>query len=1048
MPKGFQASIIGASIRLRGVVMALACLLIAYGVFALGQVRYNVFPEFAPPQVSIQTEAVGLAPEEVEALVTRPVEAAVNGASGIQAVRSTSAQGLSVVTVFFDPSSDLQQDRQTVTERLSVAAQQLPKGVGAPAMTALSSSTSTVLIAGLTSTNRSLMDVRTVADWTVRQRLLATPGVADVSVFGRDVRSIQVQVHPDALIRYGLGLNDVLATAQKATGVRGAGFIDTANQRVVLQTQGQPLSAREIARTVVTSQGGAGRVVLGDVADVVDAPEPAIGAATIQGKPGVMLVVAEQYGANTLQVSQSVIAALDELRPALLAQGITLDSTLFRPSNFIQTALGNIRSSLLIGGVLVVVVLFLFLFDLRTAAISCTAIPLSLLAAVIVLQALGVSLNTMTLGGLAIAIGEVVDDAVIGVENIARRLRENRGLAEPRPPARVILEAAFEVRSAVVYATLAVILVFLPVLFLSGVAGRLFAPLGQAYILAVLASLVVALSVTPALSMVFLVRDRRLAHDPPVVRWSHQRYHRLISPLLDRPKPVIVAAVVFTLLACGALPFFRSDFLPELKEGHYVVHMSAAPGTSLDESLRIGGRVSADLLRIPGVRSVAQQVGRAEKGIDTWGPHYSEFQVDLKPMHGEAAEQAEMRLRRTVEGIVGISGSAKTFLTERVEETLSGFTAPVAVSVYGENLDDLDEAAGEISRALSGVKGAADVQVQSPPGQPQVTVRLRQTDLERWGLDPVDVLDAVRTAYEGEVAGQVYDQGRSFNVIAILDPASRSSIAKIGDVPLRTSAGGFVLLKQVADVFQASGRFQVQHDGARRLVTITANVQGRGVGDFVQAAKTAVQKIRLPAGAYVSFTGTAEAQARSQRDLLLNSALAGIGIVLLLSVVTRNWRNLLLVLANLPFARAGGVLSVLLTGGVLTLGAMVGVVTVLGITLRNSIMMISHFEHLVEVEGRTWNLETAIQGATDRLVPILMTSIVTALGLLPLALGAGDPGREIEGPMAVVILGGLMTSMVLNLVALPTLALAFGRFERRTDEFEPVLSGDEAVTAS
>jgi CzcA family heavy metal efflux pump len=1034
MSKGLQATIIAASIRARGVIVALACLLVGYGVFALGHAKYNVFPEFAPPQVSIQTEAPGLAPEGVESLVTRPIEAAVNGAAGVQIVRSLSIQGLSVVTVFFDASGDLPRDRQTITERLAVAGQQLPRGVGVPAMTPLSSSTSTVLIAGLTSTKRSLMDVRTVADWTVRQRLLATPGVADVSVFGQDVRSIQVQAHPDKLIQYGLSLSDVLAAAQKSTGLRGAGFIDTANQRLVLQSQGQPLTAQQIARTVVLSQGG-GRVLLGDVADVVDAPEPAIGAATIQGRPGVLLVISEQYGASTLEVSKSVVAALEELRPALAAQGIVLDSTLFRPATFIQTALANIQSSLLVGGALVVVVLFLFLFDLRTAAISCTAIPLSLLTAIVVLEALGVSLNTMTLGGLAIAIGEVVDDAVIGVENIARRLRENRRLDQPAPSARVILNAVFEVRSAVVYATFAVILVFLPILALSGVAGRLFAPLGEAYILAVLASLAVALTVTPALAMIVLVRDTRLEHEPPVVRWSQHRYRRLLTPLLARPWPVMACAAAFTILALATLPFFRTDFLPALKEGHYVVHMAAAPGTSVQESLRIGGRVTAELLRVPGVRSVAQQIGRAEKGIDTDGPHYSEFQVDLTPLKGRAAERAEAGIRRAIDGVVGVNGSVNTFLSERVEETVSGFSAPVAVNIYGEDLDALDRSAGQIARVLSAVKGATEVRVQSPPGLPQVTIRLRQADLERWGLDPVEVLDAVHTGYEGEVAGQIYDQGRAFNVIAILDGRARSSIGGIGELPIKTPAGGFVLLKQVADVFQAAGRYQIQHEGARRLVTVTASVQGRGVGQFVQDAKAAVKaQVHLPAGAYISFAGTAAAQAASQRDLLVNSLIASVGIVLLLAVVTRNWRNLLLVLSNLPFALAGGVLAVFATGGVLDLGAMVGFVTVLGITLRNSIMMISHFEHLVELEGRTWGVETAIIGAGERLVPILMTSLVTALGLLPLALGRGDPGREIEGPMAVAILGGLMTSMVLNLVALPTLALAFGRFEPRAQD--------------
>ncbi|WP_249138404.1 efflux RND transporter permease subunit [Phenylobacterium montanum] len=1032
-PTGLQARVIAFAIRFRGIVVALACLLVAYGVYALGQAKYDVFPEFAPPQVAIQTEAAGLTPEQVEVLVTRPIETAVNGLPGVQTLRSTSIQGLSIVSVFFGPASDIYRDRQLVAERLASAAQQLPQGVQPPAITPLTSSTSTVLVAGLTSKTRSQMDLRTAAEWTTRLRLLAVPGVADVIVFGGDTRSIQVQVHPDKLVRYGLGLNDVMAAAQQATGVRGAGFVDTKNQRIVFQTEGQSLSADEIARTVVSSQG-VGRVTLGSVADVVVAPEPPIGAALVQGKPGVILNISEQYGANTMEVTRGVEAALEELRPALKAQGIELQSNLFRPANFISTALSNIRTSLILGGVLVVVVLFLFLFNLRTAAISCAAIPLSLLAAIIVIQRLGLTLNTMTLGGLAVAVGVVVDDAVIGVENVARRLRENRRSDNPRPEARVVFEAIFEVRGAVVYATLAVILVFLPIIALSGIAGRLFAPMGITYILAVLASLVVALTVTPALAMMWLVGRLREVADPPVVRWSRGHYQRLLDGIVGRPTPVSIAAAAFTVLASAALPFFGAGFIPELKEGHYIIHMSAAPGTSLEESARIGARVADALHRIPEIRSVGQRVGRAELASDTWGTHYSEFEVDLKPLTGEQAEEVQGEVRKALAGFVGVNFSVKTFLTERIEETLSGYTAAVAVNVFGNDLDLLDQKAQVVATVLGGVPGASEVQVQSPPGLPQITIRLRKGDLLRWGLDPVQVLDLVRTAYQGDVVGQTYEGSQVFNVLTILDRDSRGDPARIGQLPLRTPSGVFVQLSQVADVFAAPGRYQVQHEGARRLVTVTANVAGRDVASFVKDAKAAIASgVKLPAGAYVTFAGAAEAQSKSQSDLLLNSLVAGAGIVLLLSVVTRNWRNLLLVLANLPFALAGGVLAVLITGGMLTLGSMVGFVTVFGISLRNSILMISHFEHLVEVEGRTWGPQTAIQGAADRLVPILMTSLVTALGLLPLAIGMGDPGREIEGPMAVVILGGLMTSMALNLLVLPTLALAFGRFEPAVD---------------
>ncbi|MGZ3285354.1 MAG: efflux RND transporter permease subunit, partial [Xanthobacteraceae bacterium] len=819
------------------------------------------------------------------------------------------------------------------------------------------------------------------------------------------------------------------------TGVRGAGFVDTRNQRIVFQTEGQSLKPDDIARTVLLSRGAAS-VTLANLADVVEAPEPPIGGAAVQGSPGVILNVAEQYAADTLKVTENVEAALEELRPTLQADGITIHADLFRPANFINTATSNVRDSLILGGMLVIVVLFLFLFDLRTAAISCTAIPLSLLTATIVLERLGASLDTMTLGGLAIAIGVVVDDAVIDVENIVRRLRVNRRSPQPQPFARVVLNATLEVRSAVVYATIAVILVVLPVMTLSGTAGRLFAPLGLAYTTAVLASLAVALTLTPALSMMLLL-GKVPAHDPPVVRWTRAGYEALLRRLAERPRTLIAAAALLTIAGCAALPFLGGGFIPELKEGHFVVHMSAVPGTSIDESLRVGARIAQALRQLPEVRSVAQRAGRAEESEDTWGPHYSEFEVDLKPgLSGDEAEKAQADIRRTFVGFVGVNAAVMTFLTERIEETLSGYTAAVVVNVFGNDLDLLDHKAQEIARALGEIPGGADVQVQSPPGLPQLTIRLRKPDLERWGFDAVEVLELIRAAYQGDIVGQTYEGNQVFNVITILDAASRDNITKVGDLPLRSPGGAYILLKQIADVYEASGRYQVLHEGARRVQTVTANVSGSDLISFVRAAKAAIRsKIQLPAGTYIQFAGAAEAQSRSQRDLIVNSLIAAVGIVLLLSVVTRNWRNLLLVLANLPFALVGGVLAVFATGGLLTLGGMVGFITLFGISLRNSILMIAHYEHLVEVEGRQWGLEAAIAGAADRLTPILMTSIVTGLGILPLAIGMNEPGREIQGPMAIVILGGLLTSMALNLLVLPTLALRYGRFKRPPEEF-------------
>jgi len=906
-------------------------------------------------------------------------------------------------------------------------------------MTPLTSSSSTVLVLGLTSEKRSLMDLRTLADWTLRLRLLAVPGVAKVAVFGGDVRSIQVQVHPDELLRYNLAFNDVLEAAKKATAVTGAGFIETNNQRIIFQSEGQSIDPEDVARTVVVSSAGSS-VLLKDVADVVNAAEPAIGGAAVQGKPGVVLLVSGQLGANTIDVTDRIEEALADLKPVIQKEGVELRADLFRPADFIDISTRNVQSSLLLGGVLVVVVLILFLFDLRTATISCMAIPLSLLAAIVVLNSLGATLNAMTLGGLAIAIGEVVDDAVIDVENIARRLRENSRRANPLPVADVILNASLEVRGAVVYATFAVILVFLPVVMLPGLAGRFFAPLGLAYVMAILASLVIALVVTPALCMLLAPKTKdtdgvsRTSDDPPVTRWLRKGYEKILRGIIARPRTTIAAALAFTLAGMAALPFFGAGFLPELKEGHFTLHMAAVPGTSIAESQRIGALVTNALLKLPYVRVISQRIGRAEKADDTWGTHYSEFEVDLKrDLSGEESDEAQAAMRKVLAGFPGVNFALKPFLTERVEESLSGYTASVIVNIYGNDLDQLDAAARSVARELGEIPGATEVQLQSPPGMPQLTIRQRKADLERWGLDSVDVLNMLRAAYQGDIVGQSYEGNRVFNVITMLDEESRNSVAKVGDLPLRTPSGTFVLLHQIADVYQTAGRYQVQHLGGQRVQAVTANVIGRDVASFVKEAREGMAHVQLPHGVHLEFAGSAEAQAEARRNLMMNSLVAGLGIIMLLAVVTGSWRNVLLVLANMPFALVGGVLAVFATGGVLTLGSMVGFVTLFGITLRNSIMMISHFEHLVGQEGVAWGPEAAVKGAGDRLAPILMTSIVTALGLLPLAIGMNEPGREIEGPMALVIVGGLLTSMALNLLVLPTLALRYGRFEAPVD---------------
>ena len=1022
-------ALVRGSIHHRIVVLGLAGALVGYGLSTLAGIPLDVFPEFAPPQVSIQTEAPGFSPEQVEILVTKPIEDAINGVQGVGAVRSQSIQGLSVITAVLADRVDVYRARQALAERLGDAVGRLPGTVRTPVLTPLTSSSSTVLVFGITSAKRSAMEQRSFVDWVLRPRLLATPGVSKVAVFGGQVRQLEIQLDPERLRLYRIGVSEILEVAREATGVRGAGVIDQANQRITVRAEGQVTAPAILAQTVVREHDGA-VLRLADLGAVVEAPAPRFGEGAVNGEPGIVVVVSGQLGANTKVVGSRAEEVLRRLGPTIAAAGLELHRDIFRPSEFIDLALRNITTSLLLGAVLVALVLVLFLADLRAAAISLTAIPLSLLAAITLLHHLGFGLNTLTLGGLAIALGEVVDDAIIDVENIARRLRENRLLASPRSPARVVLDASLEVRSSVVYATFVVALVFVPVLALSGVQGALFRPLGLAYIFATLASLIVALTVTPALALLLLASRGHRSHESAALAWIKVRYARVLGRLMAHPRMVVPATAVLCLGAILTLPFFGATFLPEFREGHYLIHMSAVPGTSLEESLRLGQLVTRALRRDPRVRSVAQRIGRAELSEDTWGTHYTEFEVDLVPLRGKDAENIQDDLRRLLAGFPGVNFAIRGFLAERIEETLTGSTADLVVRVFGDDLDSLDLAARQVAQALGRIPGASDVSYEPPPVAPEVTLRLRPEELSLYGLRPDQVLATIETATRGTQVSEIFEGNRTVDLVLTLRPESRRRPEDLLNIPVVSSNGRLVELGRVADVARTTGRSLIAHWGARRVETVTANIRGRDPESFGREWERRTSGVRWPGAAYVETGGSAAAQREATRELLRNSLLAGLGIVLLLWLAFGETSRLLLVLANLPFALVGGVLAVFATGGLLSLGSLVGFVTLFGIATRNAVMLISHYDHLVRVEGELWNEATALRGANERLGPILMTALVTALALLPLALGSGDPGREIEGPMAIVILGGLVTSTALSLFVLPPLALHYGKLER------------------
>lgn len=1033
-----MAALVRFSIRFHGVIIALACLVVVYGLYSLTRANLDVFPEFSPTQVVIQTESPGLSAELVEVLVTQLIENSLSGTIGIDTMRSQSIPGLSVVTVTFNEGTDIYRNRQVVTERIATLSALLPKNI-VPNITPLASSASTVLGIGLTSDTRSLMELRTLVDWTIRPHLMAVQGVADVNVFGGEVRQFQIQVEPEKLIRYNLSIQEVLTATSRATGVRGAGYIENSNQRILINSEGQTLSPKQLAQMPLLHRNGQ-TVRIGDIGRVVEGAAPSISAAAINGKPGVYLSVQGQLGSNTKGVTLALEKAMHELEPELALEQVKLYPRLFRPANFIDTAIDGVRTDILIGSVLVIAVLFLFLFNVRTAFISATAIPLSLLSAIIVLSYYGVGLNIMVLGGLAIALGEVVDDAIIDTENIFRRLRENRLLSNPRPAHQVVFDASMEVRSSVVYATIIVVMVFLPLLTLSGVAGKLFAPLGLAYISAIVASLVVALTLTPALCYLLFSKGKLESEDPPLIRMIKGSYVRLLQRIERHYRLVISLTLFFIALGLGILPLFKSQFIPNLHEGHYILHMTAIPGTSAKESLRIGTQVAKAVSEIKGVQSVSQWVGRAANGADTFGTHYSEFEVEIGTLSGEEQGRILSEIREAFSGengksFPGVNFAINTFLTERIEETISGYTAAVVVNIHGQDLDALDRDARTVAGMLGSIPGATDVQIQSPPGTPQLTIRLRPERLAQWGLQSLDVLENIQAAYEGVQAAQVYEGNRVIGVNVMFTRTMRDDLREIGDLPLKNPDGKMIYLRDIADIDQENGRSKILHADAKRIQTITCNVHNRDIGSFAKEVKKRVlSDVRLTPGNFATFTGEAEANAQSRENLIVHSLLAGVGVFLMLYIAFGRLRNLLLTFANLPFALIGGVLAALFTGGWISLGSLVGFVTLFGITLRNSIMMVSHYQHLVDEENMVWGPETAIRGASERLPSILMTALVTALGLLPLAAGSGQPGREIEGPMATIIVGGLVTSTILNLLILPTIMLHFGRFEKNQQQ--------------
>ncbi len=1008
------ARLVGAALRHRAAVFLLAAGLLMAGFYAARTAPLDVFPEFAPPIVEVQVEAPGLAPEDVEALVTRPLERALAGAPGVATLRSSSIAGLSVVTAVYRYGTDPYRARQVVIERLALAAEQLPPGVR-PAVSPLSAALSTILAIGLRAgSSVSPLELRDLAEWTIRPRLLAVPGVANVVIYGGGIRQVQLTTTPERLWAAGVTLDDLAAAAGAADAAGGSGFFDRGGQRLPTWLDARLRSPADLARAPLPGRDSV-PVPLAAVADVGEGPAVPVGEATVNGEPGVVLLVTKQPALNVLEVTAEVEKALGALVRALPA-GVRVDQSMFRQASFVTHALGNLRRALLAGVVLVLVVLVLFTGSKRAAFVSVVAIPLSLLAAVTVLRAAGVTLNVMVLGGLAIAVGEVVDDAIIDVENAWRRLRAAPAGARADD---VVLAASVEVRSAVVYATVMVALVFLPVFLLGGLEGALFRPLATAYVLATLASLVVALTVTPALAAVLLPGAVARRTAPPwLLTALRARYERALGAALARPAPVIAGSVAALAAALALTPLLRLEFLPEFHETNFVMHMTGAPGVGLDESARVGAATARTLLAVPGVRSVAQVIGRSTLSEDTFGPERSEMMVQLEPGVNAAAVSAELRTR-TAE-VAGFAFDLKQFLNERIEELLGGVGAALVVRLRGSDLPSLEQAAATVSERLAAIPGVADLHAPGALAASGIRVKPRRADLLGQQVSAAAVERALRAALGGLPVGRIVEGERQAEVVlrvaadGVLDPE------RLARLPIAGGHGRVLPLGAVADVEGASLRTAITHEDGVRTVLVRLDARGRSLEAVALDVARAVAAAPLPAGVYAEVGGEYAAAAAARARLVGLGALALLGIFVLLVVDFGSTRLAALTMVNVPLAFVGGLAAVLLgAGGRLSLGAIVGFVTVFGITIRNGIVLVAHFLHVEEARGGPLDRGAVVAAAADRLAPILMTALTTGIALVPLLLLGGRAGGEIEQPMALVIVGGLVSSTWLNLFVVP-----------------------------
>ena len=1026
--------IITQSLKFRFLMVAFGGALMFFGAGQIGQMPIDVFPEFAPPRVEIQTPCLGLSAAETEALVTIPLEQALQGVPGLEDIRSKSVSQLSSIELIFKSGTDLIDARQLTNERLQTVLPSLPTWAAPPVILQPLSATSRVMKIGLSSDTVSTIDMSMMAYWNIRSRLLRVPGVANVAIWGERIDMYQVQVQPDKLKATGVTLEQVMeSTADtldagllqytNSSVVGKGGWIETPNQRLTIGHVLPVVTSNDLGEVVV-SDPDSGRVLkLKDVATVTNDHQPLIGEAVINGGPGLMLIVEKLPWGNTLDVTEGVEKAMAELAPGMT--NINVDTSIFRPATFVEEAIGNLTQSLLIGGALVVALLGLFLLNWRAALVSVVTIPVSLLTALLILDSRGVTMNTMMLAGFVIALGAIVDDAIVDVENIVRRLRIAREQENPPSTASVVLHASLEVRSAIVYACLIEACALLPIFFLTGLTGAFFKPLATAYALAVLVSLMVAMILTPAMALILFSRGRLSDKPSPLVRFLHRGYTRVITPVVRRPLPAILVAGAVALSGAAVYPTMAQSLLPDFKERDFLMHWVTKPGTSLPEETRITTAAAKELQAIPGVRNFGAHIGQALLADEVVGAEFGENWISIDPEADYETTLAEVQ--SVVDGYPGLRRDVQTYLKERIREVLTGEGEAIVVRLYGQDLEVLATKADEISAAMGEVPGVIEEHVELQSKVPQIEVTVDLARAQQYGIKPGDVRRAAATMLAGEEVGDIFRGGRAYDVNVWSVPESRRNLTDIQNLQLDTADGGHVVLKDVADVTVAATPSNIQHENGLRRISIGANVDSQDLGAVVKAVEQKIAAIDLPLEYYTEMHGEFQERQSAQSRLFGWGGAAAAIIFVLLLMAFRRFRLAVLAFVCLPSALVGGVLLAKMSGGVISLGSLVGFFTVLGIVARNGIMMISHFQHLEREEGVPFGPELVIRGAKERLAPILMTALAAGLAIVPLIIAGNVAGQEIEYPMAFVILGGLTTATMLNLFLLPVLYLKFGK---------------------